>query len=32
LVKELEEITINRIRAQMNAQANEAAALRKAGV
>lgn len=32
LVKELEEITINRIRAQMNAQANEAAQLRRAGV
>jgi hypothetical protein len=32
LVKELEEITINRIRAQMNAQANEAAALRRSGV
>ncbi len=32
LVKELEEITINRIRAQMNAQANETAQLRRAGV
>jgi hypothetical protein len=32
LVKELEEITINRIRAQMNAQANEAAQLRRQGV
>ncbi len=32
LVKELEEITINRIRAQMNAQANEAARLRQQGV
>lgn len=32
LVKELEGITINRIRAQMNAQANEARALQKAGV
>lgn len=32
LVKELEEITINRIRAQMNAQANEMAQLRRQGV
>lgn len=32
LVKELEGITINRLRAQMNAQANEARALQKAGV
>ena len=32
LVKELEEITINRIRTQMNAQANEAARLRQQGV
>jgi hypothetical protein len=32
LVREMENITVNKLRAQLNAQANEAAALRAAGV
>jgi len=32
MVKEVEGITINRLRAQLNAQANEVRALQKAGV
>jgi hypothetical protein len=32
LVKEVEAITINKLRAQLNAQQNEAAALRRAGL
>ena len=32
LVKEVEAITINKLRAQLNAQANEAKALQKAGI
>jgi hypothetical protein len=32
LVREMENITINKLRSQLNAQANEAKALRAAGV